>query len=265
MLKIGAWNLNEGLAQPGRSELLTESVLRQDNDVMVLGDAYWRDNPLHDTSEELVESALERFTENGYANVRTEYDEGHPWGGRGLMALTRLDVISRSVRLGGRNALELDVFSDGDSSFRLIGAHFDDASETRRIGQAVDAADYLDGTTGPAALIGDLNALHGADGRSRLLARSTVGSLAERLPSERARGILGRLHEMGWGSTFRILESRGLEDVDPEHRPTFPSFAPLFHLDRCFVNGAVTVRDFEVASSHAGFSDHLPISVSVET
>lgn len=263
-IKIGAWNLREGLALPEHSSHLVEAILQRDNDVMILSDAYWLGNPLHDAQAEVAEDALDVLRLEGYQAVRTDYEDDLPWPERYMVALLRVAVSDlETVRLGGRNALGMQIVEPhSDISLNLLGAHFDDRNETNRMMQAYDASEYLQ-AAGSAAIIGDLNALHGPDGRSKFLGSHFVGSAVACLPHERAKNIGKRVHEMALDSSFDILRLRGFRDVDPLHRPTFPSRAPLLHLDRCFVSDQAIGRDFAVAP-HNSHSDHRAIEVVIE-
>lgn len=264
-IKVSAWNLQEGLALPGRSDSLVESALGQDADVMILSDAYWLGNPLHGADAGIAEEAIERFRSEGYQDFRAEYGDRDKWEERYLVALSRLAVSSvDTVRLGGRKAVSMTVGEAEDKGgLQVLGAHFNDENELLRMGQAYDAVQHLEGS-GPSAIIGDFNALHGADGISRIMASPVVDNLIGRIPHKRCKNIGERVHQMAWGSTFRLLEAAGFRDADPGHTASFPSKFPVLHLDRCFVSPEAAGRDFAVMP-HNPSSDHRAIEVTIET
>ena len=236
---------------------------------MFLSDAYALQEPVRAQSGTpelgVVEDALDRLqAEGGYTVIRTEYGEGEKWEKRYMIGLARVALAGHEIiRLNGRNAIAMQLAPNGDSGLQVLGVHLSDETENDRVAQVTTAKEYLKDAP-YSAIIGDCNGLHGEDGRSRTLAHPLAGAAAKRFPGERIRYIGERVHQMAWGSAFRILELGGFRDSDQMHRPTFPSRFPVLHLDRCFVSDEAVAHDFTVAPHHSG-SDHRSIDVVIET
>lgn len=236
---------------------------------MLLSDAYYLNDvnpaPGRESSVEVADAALEYLrASGGYEAIRVEYGDKMECADRYMVGLSRVALAGHgTAQLGRRKALAMQLAGDGTSGLKILGVHFNDETENNRIVQAVGATEHF-ADEDQAVIVGDFNTMHGSDTRSRLIAHPLSGSLARHIPHSYGRSIAERVHQMGWGSTFRIIEERGFYDADPSHRPSFPSRLPVLHLDRCFVSDNTGSHGFQVEPHHPG-SDHRSINVVIET
>jgi endonuclease/exonuclease/phosphatase family metal-dependent hydrolase len=263
-VKVMGWNLEEGLALEEQSPRIVEAVIAADADVVCLSDAYWLHNPARDANGVIAEAAKQRLRSEGYELLEVEYKDAHQTHHEHyLLGLSRLPVHqSTIVRLGSRNGLHVSV-EDPDQRVpvQLFGLHFDDGSESSRARQVADLLECVDEDQ-PTALIGDFNAMHGEDLRSRVLRWRISERLIHKVPHAHLRSLGTRLIEMASGYTLQQLEAAGFRDVDDKHRLTIPSRFPVWDLDHCFVNQHLAGRDFR-AKAHGGVSDHRAIETEL--
>lgn len=272
-LKVATWNLQEKLAWPDYSDRITDDILALDADLVVLPDSFWLGNPLHVSDADLVKQAEEKFAQEGYASEALEYaDSRWQWPNHYLMALSRIATHVQPLYTGTNDALDIKIAGGDDQGLRVIGTHFDDASEQLRLKQTsaiMDQTDLLE----PTAIVGDLNAMHANTAVSRL-ARGPIGrSLAAVWPDARTHSeneyarTHGRLSKparvvgMADGGTMQEFANHGFRDSDPRRRPTMPGCIPMLQLDHIMVNELVDVSGFKVHSVTT--SDHRPISATL--
>lgn len=283
-VEVAAWNLREGLADADRAQRLAEAICGLDKDVVVLSDAYWLGNPLHDARSEAAQTALERFRTAGYEIAEAEYGDHRLWPGHYMTVLSRLAINRVStVRLGVRNAVDLKLKDpDTNVDLRIVGAHFSDYSEQRRLVQVEDLLSLVD-LEEPTVLAGDLNAMPGNSRRAKLLRSKLLRAAAPWVPGRPPRAedeplfeslkTAVRLTDMASGTTLEELDRAGLHDTgsndtSSRHRSTMPSWLPFLQLDHILASSHLEPSGFRVHNTFSlprQLSDHRPVSVKLET
>lgn len=227
---VGALNVARGLSDPARREALEEGIEALETDIFFISEAF--DYKTYDP--QVPRQVAQRL---GCAALCVAYEdaEEHPSTEQYLMTLAGcslpagLDARPKAVRLGTRNAIEMNLrMRDDFSTRKLLFSHFDDRSEEHRKPMAEAAAKY-EPLFNPVALMGDLNATHGDDFFPSLLRSFPVRTLARLAPIKRVQSLGSRLVEMAKGETMQILEKAGFSEVDDLHQPT-KSFVQLDHL-----------------------------------
>ena len=268
-ITAAAWNIQEGLAIPHRSQSLVEGIKQLDSDVVMLTDAYWPGNPLHELDFSLVEEAQDAFTNEGYTVQKIWYeDASDPYPDRLMLGLGRIGLEMTSVNLDGRNAMKLmlhDPASSMQSGLQIFGVHLDDRSEARRVAQAYSIAAEISDAS-PTVVIGDFNSLDNITLSAQLI-KTTLGKLQNahhesRRISDRIHAVASKLGDMAAGTTLDVLREAGLHDASAKHTATFPSRLPVLALDRCMVTSDVQAS--LQRQPHRPGSDHRAVKVSVE-
>lgn len=280
-IEVAAWNLHEGLAiaKNHRAPDLVEQILGLNKDIIVLSDAYWLDNPLHEASLNVAESAMNILEDEGYETTEVAYDDNWMWPNRYQVMLSRVAIrYAKRVRLGGRNAIEIAVKDpDTDIEVSVTGAHFYDRSEELRLAQVDDLLEKCD-LTKPMALAGDLNAMPRRNWRAWILRSRLAREAAARQPHQPPRhpdedkhgrpNQAERLTRMAAGTVLDRLKQGGLLPTEPKHRPTMPVERPIVQLDHILATKHFEATNFQVhelSSEHYHLSDHRPVSVKLET
>jgi len=265
-VKIAAWNVREGLAQPNEMPEAVEHIKQLDADVVVLSDAFSLRNTLHGSQTETLHEATGELINEGYSFRAIEYKDTEPFRhDRHLAVLSRLQARSSAIRLATRNTLELKVKDPAShEEIHVIGAHFDDRCESTREQHVRALIEHLEGAGDFVALAGDLNAMHASDKRARFVRSRPVRLIAQHLSSDYRRGGADRLIGMAQGDSLDLLKQHGLEDADWRHKPTWSAGLPLlqWQLDRIMLSDRLKLERFERAEP-TQVSDHRAITATV--
>jgi endonuclease/exonuclease/phosphatase family metal-dependent hydrolase len=272
-VEVAAWNVAKGLGIEERASKVLEGIKRLDADVVILSEAFATDNSTSpDFRSDVFGRVMEFAGANGYQSIDAPaYQDantdrvGAPDGfEQYLMVLGRNDPMIRSartLRLGTRNAFSMQVADPkAHKELHIVGAHFDDRSESLRQYMAASLLEKVD-LTRPLVLAGDLNAMHRGTISARLVRSKVAEMVAKRLPSERAKWLGQRLVEMGDGGTMDLLADGGLTDADAKHHRTFTfSHVRLGQLDH-IMTANVTADQFKVHKLSG--SDHRAVSARI--
>lgn len=259
-IEIAAWNMRQAFSDPDRAADATEAVKKLDADIAILTEAYVEDR--------LDDRDLSSLKNAGYEDVHVEYDDCYAYrDGRlkqRLLILSRLAMESQVEKTGIRNSALVDIEDFEGSPLQIIGVHFDDRREQDRL-SAVDALQASPNThLGHGTILaGDLNTMHSDSLRAMALRSRMFGSIAERVPHKRTKGLSTRVHEMAYGTTIEHLGELGLESADTRRRATIGlGRIALFQIDHIMHSSDLQPRDFQT-HSRVNISDHVPISANV--
>lgn len=273
-MKVTSWNVECKLSETSRTkrghpDQIMAMIRKINADVLMLVEAHVEDsleNLKH--HKELLNMGY-RIYNVPYQNdtlAKSSFEDAP----LSLMLLSKLPMNNcRTIRLGDkRNALTA-VITDPKSKqqFRMIGIHMDDRSEETRLKQAKELSVIINESDLPTVMAGDYNAMHGEDIWPAKLLRSRP---IKRMSNYVLPAISIRAVEMARGEALQILESTGLHDADPTHRPTttpkmrgfewLPSIR-LIQIDHIFISDSIKVNSFHVAAD--GGADHRAITAEL--
>jgi endonuclease/exonuclease/phosphatase family metal-dependent hydrolase len=288
-IKVASWNLESRgsdyeTAKRGTTAHILEGIERIDADVMVLPDAF---------AEQAAPAFDARLHELGYDWHDVLYgDEGRNWSlshtGKesGMRVLSRFEIIDIEEVHWGKSQRGMIVMVVRDPSsgglLRVIGVHLDDRTEDYRESQIKSLAEYYQHAKAmPTLAMGDFNAVHGNDIKSRLLGSKFMRWAARNIPSRAVpppgdfaddiRGFAMRGTDMMSGRALRLLEQQtNLCELDSKHRPTatlklhglmwLPSWR-ILQLDHIYASPEIKASVVKVWPD--GGSDHRAISTQI--
>lgn len=268
-LSLSSWNIRGGLSDPDRAFAITNTLIQQQNDIVVLADAWREDSSRSSPSGRRLLVTANDFYKNGYEFIDADFEEDRPDDNYAHFHFTTLvkqgiQHQSEVFRLGERPATHITT-SIGAAAIHIVGLHLNDQDERTRSHQVTDLLSNLSKTDNqPTILAGDFNALQKESVVARTLrtglARSTIGRLSI------ANSTFPRLIEMASGSTLQSLEAAGFIDTNSQPQPTAPSRTPVFQLDRFMhkiTSEVIDVRPITV-HKHSSLSDHRQISTALK-
>lgn len=274
-IRVAAWNVERGLGNKHQGRIF-DGIKQLDSDIVVVSEAYGTDDTTSDELREDINGRIADFSEQqGYDYTQQiayeEYDkrslEESPKGYETyLMVLGRQAIKGTdSIRLGGRNALSLDIIDDQTNiKIKGIAAHFDDRNESLRQSMVHSLVENLD-TNNPSILMGDLNALHANSWPARLLQTDVARLIANLSITKHMKLITNRAIEMSDGSVMRDLVDLGLRDADIHHNSTYKlGFITFGQLDHIMV-AKLGVVDGSFKVNNFRGSDHKAISATIYT
>lgn len=235
-IEVATWNVAKGFGTDRQNQIF-EGIKRIGSETIIVSEAFrtTSDMPAEKRQQrEDILGAIEEFSlENGYGQVISYPYEDYP------IPLEALDeepyglVLSRNalnldsvemIRLGGRNALNLEIIYNTDNSetiaVQAIAAHLDDRNEGLRR-MALDSLPLHLNPSRPKVMIGDFNAMHGDMPIARLLRTKPAKVIADNSFPERARTITQRAVEMANGSILAKLEIMRFRDADRFSQATY--------------------------------------------
>lgn len=238
-VRVGVWNVCGALSDDERAECAVEEIKSSDADIFVLPEAT-KNNQVSEYAINTRDHTLRALNSEGYTynilscayeDIHEETDHRPDYK---LWVLSRLAVQSCVKRAGIRNYLSLGVTENGKDPLRIDGVHLDDRTEISRINAAMDLAGQDFDIDAPRVVAGDFNALDKKDREAKMYRSNAFRALARLMPQERIRYAGERLHEMGYGTTMKIMKEFGFEDADKKHLSTalLGRFAVLGHLDK---------------------------------
>lgn len=235
-IEVATWNLAKGLGTERQAQIF-EGIKRLDSQTIVFSEAFRTTSVLPDEKQQQnddIIGAIEDFSlENGYEQVISYPYADFPKPSEALDDEVYGLVLSRTalnldntemIRLGGRNALSLEVICKIDESeaaaVQVIAAHLDDRNEDLRR-MAIDSLPNYLIASRPKVMLGDFNAMHGDTTIARLLRTKPAKVIANNSFPKRARTITTRAVEMANGSTMARLEAMDYRDADRFSQATF--------------------------------------------
>lgn len=270
-IHVGTWNALNAFESPRIDEAI-EIVKKMDADVLSVNELI---EPSANTDN--LEEIQTRMKELGYKGTIAPYSPFADVRSFQLLSLwsrqtdSTIETATFSQRHGFKTIVaELDL--------SIYGVHFDDRSETERQSAAGTVlADYHDADLNEAVVMGDFNAMHKSDPKSRLprsLGRVIGGIDVDNYYDasrkiQRFSGRLIRICRMADGGTLSQFTSSGFSDADPRFRATTRRGPVGFQLDHILASAGVVLENFSLhlavsRKSGAPLSDHNPITASVK-
>lgn len=267
-IRVMAWNVRDGLAEPNKAEAIAEKIYEVDPDIAILTEGIPEKISIIPEAQEILE-------ELGAIHVRPYSDPDKRLDRHSLVAVARAEfgkpIISRPMH---RVAM---TFPDANG-FVVAGLHgFDrrngnqDAENARWRQLASLIGSRAMQNVGPAIILGDLNAMHARAPQRDVL--KTVGKLARKFtPGEpgheqsrlkRGVSLAMQLGSMATGDALHMTRREGFIDADLDRQPTMRKGPIAVQLDHILVRQAI-VRSFAI-HPHEGLSDHDAISAVVAT
>lgn len=275
-MKLAAWNVEGRLGTVsdrgrGAPQAIVDGILACDADVLFLPEAYGR---------EVAEGIDAQLTRRGYRLFDVSYqDEGKPNTPSDENPhnrfLSRLPVIKHEVlRFGDARTLQAIYVIDPVTNrpVCIIGIHFDDRLESRRLRQVEDVVTYSRRQSMPVVLMGDFNALYGWKRTSILLRMGAVlqigrlcgtlfiGTALVRIAGMAQGTTLGRIHD---ALDVYAANERHIGTTTPKMRQAswLPSVR-LLEIDHMLISRELVSSSFRVAAD--GGSDHRLISATIK-
>lgn len=255
----------------GTPEKIVAAIERLDADVIVLPEAY--------NGVAISPAVKKRLHAFGYEWLEIAYEDPDReeeialYGKSHIAIMSRLGFVSKKiVRFGGiRNLLVIKVREPRSGLVvQIIGAHLEDRSEAKRQQQLDEIIPFVNLSTDPTILMGDLNALWPGM-RARIIGSLFTRMITRVLPAGDLKSELSRLIEMARGTTMqRLHDEAHLNKADPRYRatvtpkkrnlPYLPSIR-LCQIDHILVPSCIKATNFMIAPDSG--SDHRAISVNV--
>ena len=268
-LTVANWNAMNGLDSPDRLRTCIAAVTALDAQVTVLPEAFAEDRMAH------LPLALDRIQALGYRAVMAPYEDADDRKDRhGMAVLIKGALADITVeRFGDRNSIVGKIYDALSSQFvSFVALHLDDRTEVARLKQVDDAIGWLRQSDGAKLAIGDLNSLHFANPRARLL--RLLRPLPRLLPDGQPifgqkTPTLGRIGSLGrratgmaTGAVLETFEAAGFTDADPKQTPTYTfGNRPLLQLDHILTSNCKATA-FTRSPKPKGF-DHFPIRAKI--
>lgn len=239
-------------------------------------------------SNKLDNKVKESLDELGYILVPVPYnhkDDGRVWGEFTNLHLLMIykkefkkDIRVNTIRLADfRNAIEL---VDKKNNLVVYGVHLDDRLEKVRIEMAKDLKRISSKRKEDILILGDYNAMHKEDWKSKVLRNSFVRKsflALGRVMADKER-IIARTLDMALGTALEVLtKDGGFKDIDQKMRPTTTlkmrdrEFLPSFRLTQIdhilykFNKKSIKRIDFKSYKIYQDLgSDHRAISINLK-
>lgn len=275
-IDIGSWNTEQRLTlltdkERGTPGHILDGIEALNRGVLVLPEAF-QEAPAEGVNERLAAMGYEWFdVRNDDSGREEEYADAMPY----TRILSRLAIkASSEERFGGlRNTPIIEVEDPATSKrVRVIGIYLRDDSESMRLAQARDIADYLERTPDmPTVALGDWNAMH-LRGRARIIGSRVMRIAAKQIPQSHIRYVAERFTDMASGEVLAEFERRtGMRDLDSHYQPTttpkmrgimekFPSVR-MAQIDHIYATPDVDSQGVRVHSDRG--SDHRAITTTV--
>lgn len=243
-MKIASWNIESRLSRykmktkRAQPEDIVRAISFINPDIMFFPEAF---------SNKLDNKVKESLDELGYILVPVPYnhkDDGRVWGEFKNLHLLMIykkefkkDIRVNTIRLADfRNAIEL---VDKKNNLVVYGVHLDDRLEKVRIEMAKDLKRISSKRKEDILILGDYNAMHKEDWKSKVLRNSFVRKsllALGRVIADKER-IIARTLDMALGTALEVLtKDGGFKDIDQKMRPTTTlkmrdrEFLPSFRL-----------------------------------
>lgn len=284
-MKIASWNIESRLSRykmktkRAQPEDIVRAISFINPDIMFFPEAF---------SNKLDDKVKESLDELGYILVPVPYnhkDDGRVWGEFTNLHLLMIykkefkkDIRVNTIRLADfRNAIEL---VDKKNNLVVYGVHLDDRLEKVRIEMAKDLKRISSKRKEDILILGDYNAMHKEDWKSKVLRNSFVRKsllALGRVIADKER-IIARTLDMALGTALEVLtKDGGFKDIDQKMRPTTTlkmrdrEFLPSFRLTQIdhilykFNKKSIKRIDFESYKIYQDLgSDHRAISINLK-
>lgn len=284
-MKIASWNIESRLSRykmktkRAQPEDIVRAISFINPDIMFFPEAF---------SNKLDNKVKESLDELGYILVPVPYnhkDDGRVWGEFTNLHLLMIykkefkkDIRVNTIRLADfRNAIEL---VDKKNNLVVYGVHLDDRLEKVRIEMAKDLKRISSKRKEDILILGDYNAMHKEDWKSKVLRNSFVRKsllALGRVIADKER-IIARTLDMALGTALEVLtKDGGFKDIDQKMRPTTTlkmrdrEFLPSFRLTQIdhilykFNKKSIKRIDFESYKIYQDLgSDHRAISINLK-
>ena len=271
-IRIASWNIETRLTQlpntrRGTPEDIANEIVNLDADIVFLPEAFNDNEATPETSR--------HFKQYGYNTISCLYDELDRSNKESLVAKPAMMLMTRfAIKQwhilrpdNSRNMLVAELEMPSGASLHVVGVHFDDKDESRRMRQVPDVIKEVNSHDTPGIILGDFNAMHANTFPARLLSHPQVKPIAESLGSVGKRAV-----RMAHGATMRtIMEETGYRDADSRRQPTttpcmygrewLPSIR-LMQIDHILVSPDITVNDFHIQKD--GGADHRAITATLK-
>lgn len=221
--------------------------------------------------DELPANTRGELKKMGYELFEFPYnDEYRP--AIGMAIITRLPVVSHTTyRLGERRSVGGVVVQANGQQLCVIAIHLDDKKEETRIAEVADLAEIVNKQPEPVLVMGDFNAMPGADWFARLVRSKPFALVVQTLPKSHLQYVFQRLAEMGKGTAIQVLLAQTkLHNLDMRNRRTItaksrglewlPSIR-LAKIDWIFASKNLHASSYTVL--HDVGSDHRPVVATV--
>lgn len=284
-MKIASWNIESRLSRykmktkRAQPEDIVRAISFINPDIMFFPEAF---------SNKLDDKAKESLDKLGYILIPVPYnhkDDGRVWGEFTNLHLLMIykkefkkDIRVNTIRFADfRNAIEL---VDKKNNLVVYGVHLDDRSEKVRIEMAKDLKRISSKCKEDILILGDYNAMHKEDWKSKVLRNSFVRKsflALGRVMADKER-IIARTLDMALGTALEVLtKDGGFKDIDQKMRPTTTlkmrdrEFLPSFRLTQIdhilykFNKKSIRRIDFESYKIYQDLgSDHRAISINLK-
>lgn len=284
-MKIASWNIESRLSRykmktkRAQPEDIVRAISFINPDIMFFPEAF---------SNKLDDKVKESLDELGYILVPVPYnhkDDGRVWGEFTNLHLLMIykkefkkDIRVNTIRLADfRNAIEL---VDKKNNLVVYGVHLDDRLEKVRIEMAKDLKRISSKRKEDILILGDYNAMHKEDWKSKVLRNGLVRKsflALSRVIADKER-IIARTLDMALGTALEVLaKNGGFKDIDQKMRSTTTlkmrdrEFLPSFRLTQIdhilykFNKKSIKRIDFESYKIYQDLgSDHRAISINLK-
>ena len=274
-IRLVSWNVEGRLGWVstrgrGTPQRIVDRLLAHDADIIFLPEAY---------GHGVADGIDAQFLERGYRFYDVSYrDEGkssktgddNPHN----RFLSRLPIVRhKPLRFGDVRTLQAIHVADPATGqlICLVGIHFDDRTESRRLRQVKDVVSYVKQQKIPVVLMGDFNAMYGDRRIAGLLRRRAVRFIARLLRRYFIGTVLSRIAGMAEGTTLKgLYTALELRTVNARHRATttpkmrHTSWLPsirLLEIDHILISSGLAAKNFMIDAD--GGSDHRLLSVEI--